>query len=83
MPLTRIQAIDLEQGPVQRLFGVNEVHVQTGGGGERGEIVLKALGDEDVRALRGLLADRRLAAPERPAAAPSAGSAGRCCSSPR
>jgi putative membrane protein len=67
VPLTRIQAIDLEQGPVQRLFGVHEVHVQTGGGGERGEIVLKALGEQDVRALRGLLADRRLAAPERPA----------------
>jgi putative membrane protein len=59
VPLTRIQSLDLEQGPVQRLFGVYSVHVQTGGGGAKGEIVLEATGDEEVRGLRALLADRR------------------------
>jgi putative membrane protein len=58
VPLTRIQSLDLEQGPVQRLFGVYAAHVQTGGGGAKGEIVLEAVGPEDVRGLRRLLADR-------------------------
>ncbi len=61
VPLTRIQSLDLEQGPVQRLFGVRAAHVQTGGGGAKGEIVLEAVGDDDVRELRALLADRRAA----------------------
>jgi putative membrane protein len=59
VPLTRIQSLDLEQGPVQRLFGVHAAHVQTGGGGAKGEIVLAAVGDDDVRELRQLIADRR------------------------
>jgi putative membrane protein len=59
VPLTRIQSLDLEQGPVQRLFGVYAAHVQTGGGGAKGEIVLAAVGDDDVRELRALIADRR------------------------
>jgi putative membrane protein len=52
IPLPRIQALDLTQGPVQRLLGVHELHVQTAGGGARGEIVLRALGDDDVDELR-------------------------------
>jgi putative membrane protein len=65
VPLTRIQSLDLEQGPVQRLFGVQAVHVQTGGGGAKGEIALEAVGEDDVRGLRSLLADHRPApAPE-------------------
>jgi putative membrane protein len=59
VPLTRIQSLDLEQGPVQRLFGVYAAHVQTGGGGAKGEIVLEAVGDDAVRELRELVADRR------------------------
>ena len=58
VPLTRIQSLDLEQGLLQRLFGVHAVHVQTGGGGAKGEIVLDAVGPEDVRALQQLLAAR-------------------------
>ena len=71
VPLTRIQSLDLEQGPVQRLFGVYAAHVQTGGGGAKGEIVLAAVGDDVVRELRALIADRRparvaeVAGPER------------------
>ena len=58
VPLARIQSLDLEQGPVQRLFGVYSAHVQTGGGGAKGEIVLEAVGLDVVRELRALLADR-------------------------
>jgi putative membrane protein len=43
VPLGRIQAIDSTQGPVQRLFRVQELHVQTAGGGSEGEIVLRAV----------------------------------------
>ena len=68
VPLARIQSLDFEAGPVQRLFGVQEAHVQTGGGGKRGEIVLRAVGADDIRDLRALLAGHAAAAPERPAA---------------
>jgi putative membrane protein len=71
VPLSRIQSLDLEQGPVQRLFGVYAVHVQTGGGGARGEIVLDAVGPGAVQALRDLLARRRPEAAG-PAPAPDA-----------
>lgn len=58
IPLSRIQSLDVERGPVQRLFGVQMLHVQTGGGGKRGEIVLGAVDAEAVEALRALLAER-------------------------
>ena len=57
VPLGRIQAIDATQGPVQRLFGVQELHVQTAGGGSEGEIVLRAVSEavaSEVRAIAGL-----------------------------
>lgn len=52
VPLARIQAIDTTQGPVQRLFGVHELHVQTAGGGAKGEIVLRAVSGHAARELR-------------------------------
>jgi putative membrane protein len=52
IPLARIQAIDATQGPVQRLFGVQELHVQTAGGGAEGEIVLRAMSDAGAAELR-------------------------------
>jgi putative membrane protein len=52
IPLGRIQAFDAIQGPIQRLFGVQALHVQTAGGGSEGEIVLRAVTDEDARRLR-------------------------------
>ena len=61
VPLARIQAIDTTQGPVQRLFGVHELHVQTAGGGAKGEIVLRAVSAEATRVLR---AEAGLAEPE-------------------
>jgi putative membrane protein len=41
---------------VQRLFDVHAVHVQTGGGGKHGEIVLEAISDADLDGLRDLVA---------------------------
>lgn len=52
VPLARVHSIDVAQGPVQRLFGVNELHVQTAGGGEKGEIVLRAVSPEETARLR-------------------------------
>ena len=57
IPLGRIQAIDATQGPIQRLFGVQELNVQTGGGGAKGEIVLRAVSEaaaSELRAAAGL-----------------------------
>lgn len=52
VPLTRVHSIDVAQGPIQRLFGVNELHVQTAGGGEKGEIVLRAVSPAETARLR-------------------------------
>jgi putative membrane protein len=52
IPVGRIQAIDGIQGPIQRLFGVQALHVQTAGGGSEGEIVLRAVADDEARWLR-------------------------------
>ena len=52
IPLGRIQAIDAIQGPIQRLFGVQALHVQTAGGGSEGEIVLRAVAHGEARRLR-------------------------------
>ena len=52
VPFDRVQAIDTVRGPVQRLFGVVELHVQTAGGGEKGEIVLKAVVPAEAEELR-------------------------------
>jgi putative membrane protein len=59
IPLARVQAVDTVRGPVQRLFGVVGVHVQTAGGGREGEIVLPALAAADVAALRDAVGARR------------------------
>jgi putative membrane protein len=52
VPLARVHSIDTSQGPIQRMFGVFELHVQTAGGGERGEIVLRAVSPEETAILR-------------------------------
>jgi len=50
--LDRIEAIDVHQGPLQRLFGVYAVEIQTGAGKKGGEISLPALTPEAVEELR-------------------------------
>jgi len=52
IPLPRVQSVDTVRGPIQRLFGVQGVHIQTAGGGKEGEIKLVALAPADVEALR-------------------------------
>jgi putative membrane protein len=52
IPLGRIGALDSTQGPIQRLFGVRQLHVQTAGGGSEGEIVLRAVSDDAAHELR-------------------------------
>jgi putative membrane protein len=69
VPLARVQALDTVRGPIQRLFGVLGVHVQTAGGGKEGEIVLPALRAADVEALRAAVGPRRSAAQPVPATA--------------
>jgi len=59
VPLGRIQGLDTVAGPVQRLFGVVAVNVQTAGGGAKGEIVLDALGPTAVEQLREAVRARR------------------------
>ena len=58
VPLGRVQAIDTVHGPVQRMFGVLGVHVQTAGGGPDAEIKLPAVTPADVELLRAAI-DRR------------------------
>jgi putative membrane protein len=55
VPIDRVQAVDTIAGPVQRLFGVSGLQVQTSGGGEQAEVVLSALSDDRARELRAAL----------------------------
>ncbi len=55
VPLERIQAVDTIAGPIQRLFGVTGLHVQTPGGGEDGDVVLSALSSRAAAELRAAL----------------------------
>ncbi|MEO8690114.1 MAG: PH domain-containing protein, partial [Solirubrobacteraceae bacterium] len=70
VPLNRIQALDTVAGPVQRLFGVVALHVQSAGGGSKGEIVLDAVGPAAVDRIRAAVGDQRPAVAEAADAAP-------------
>lgn len=63
VPLERIQAVDTIAGPIQRLFGVTGLHVQTPGGGKDGDVVLSALSSRAAADLRAALghADQHVA----------------------
>lgn len=52
VPVSRVSSVDTEQGPIQRLFGVQELLVQTAGGGAEPEIVLGAVAGPEVAHLR-------------------------------
>jgi putative membrane protein len=67
VPLDRIQAVDTITGPVQRLFGVTGLHIQTPGGGEDGDVVLSALSARAAADLRAALghADHGVGGPRR------------------
>lgn len=60
IPYERIQNLDLVQGPLQRLFGVAEVRIQTAAGGEAPEAHIKVLSLTAIEEMRArLLAARR------------------------
>jgi putative membrane protein len=54
IPIERVQGVDTVRGPVQRLFGVLELRIQSAGGAA-GEVVLRALSPADADALRAAL----------------------------
>jgi putative membrane protein len=68
VPLSRIQGLDTVAGPVQRVFGVVALHVQSAGGGKKGEIVLEAVGPAEVERIRAALRAERPELPEAAAA---------------
>jgi putative membrane protein len=74
VPLARIQAVDINESLVQRLFGVVGVKIETAAGGSReSDVTLDALRREDATRLR----DRLLAARRPPADAGVTDGAGR------
>ncbi len=63
IPRERISSLDTTQGPLQRLFGVLELRVQTPGGGRHAEIALRAVTRRDAETLRRALGHAADAAP--------------------
>jgi putative membrane protein len=72
VPLNRIQGLDTVAGPVQRLFGVVSLQVQSAGGGRKGEIVLEAVGPAAVERIRAAVRAERPELPEADSAPPVA-----------
>jgi putative membrane protein len=64
VPIARVQAVDTVTGPIQRLFGVTGLHVQTPGGDEDGDVVLSALSAERAEELRAALGHPDAPAPD-------------------
>jgi putative membrane protein len=64
VPRTRVQAVDTGAGPVQRLFGVVELRVQTPGAADEDEIVLSAVTHAEAVRLRSALGQPEPAAPD-------------------
>ncbi len=63
VPRTRISSVDVVQGPVQRMLGVVELHIQAAGGGGKAEIALRAISPEEASVLRAELGHARAPAP--------------------
>jgi putative membrane protein len=55
VPIDRVQAVDTIAGPIQRLFGVTGLQVQTSGGGDKAEVILTSLSGASARELRAAL----------------------------
>src|SRR4051812_39897994 len=64
VPLDRVQSVDTISGPVQRLFGISGLHVQTPGGGEHAEVELTALSAGAADELRAALGHPEETAPD-------------------
>ncbi len=77
IPLARVQDVNIEQGPLARLFGLAKVKIETGGG-QKDEGLLDSLSLEEAdhlrQVIRGTLPAGAALSPETPAAtAPHAG----------
>ncbi|HEY0344985.1 MAG TPA: PH domain-containing protein, partial [Solirubrobacteraceae bacterium] len=64
VPRARVQAVDTGAGPLQRLFGVVELRVQTPGTADEDEIVLTAVTHAEAARLRRALGQPEPAAPD-------------------
>ena len=64
VPRARVQAVDTETGPLQRLFGVVELRVQVPGAADADEIVLPAVTHEEAARLRRALGQPEPAEPD-------------------
>ena len=56
IPIDRLQSVDASQGPLQKLFGVQQLKLQAAGSGDDSEIDLNALDAGQVAELRAALA---------------------------
>jgi putative membrane protein len=65
IPIERVQNVDLEQSPLERLVGVAELRIETATGGVEAEASLTVLPLAEARALRAELLARRGAVPGR------------------
>lgn len=60
VPIERVQAVDIGETPLQRVFGVVGVRIETAAGGSSGsDIVLQAVRRDDAEALRSMLLRHR------------------------
>jgi putative membrane protein len=60
IPYERIQSVDLSEAPLERLFQVVRLHIQTGAGGRQdAEAELKAIRRDDATALRSTILTAR------------------------
>ncbi len=70
VPVERIQSVDVTESPLQRLFRVVGVRIETAAGGSSADVVLGAVTRTEAESLRRRLGDGRpLTAGESPAAA--------------
>lgn len=77
VPLDRIQAVDVAETPLQRLFGVVGLRVETAAGGGGGaDVVLQAVSRAEAERLRGLLVAAGRGAAPTPAVDAMASTAG-------
>jgi putative membrane protein len=64
VPRSRVQAVDTGAGPLQRLFGVVELRVQTPGAADEDEIVLTAVSHAEAARVRQALGQPPPSAPD-------------------
>ena len=64
VPRARVQSVDTATGPLQRIFGVVELHVQVAGASSADEIVLVAVTQAEADRLRDELGQPRPVAPD-------------------